>query len=212
MIDPQAKDEVNVLWVGILVEGGLLVIGLLLGWVGLYDHCQPIESTEGTTWLVAIRWGTIALLPMLCYLILFHFWTPGFYRPMQQTIDTKLRPMFANASYLEMAVLSLFAGFGEELFFRWCLQGGITSLSEPWLGSSGAIALGISVASIVFGLCHWVNSTYAVTTLLIGAYLGGVMVWSGTWLAPAICHALFDFIALIYIARSRPKTSFEFDQ
>ena len=114
--------------------------------------------------------------------------------------------MFSNSSYLELLVLSVFAGFGEELFFRWCLQGGISSQLEPMLGKSVSIGAGIAIASLMFGICHWVNTVYLVTAFLIGTYLGLTMVWTGTWLVPAISHASFDFIALLYIVNSRPKS------
>ena len=208
-MEAQPDKAVNIVGLGLLVEGGLFLLGLLVGWLGFYDHQQPISSIRWPTWSFAIRWGLILLIPMLAYLILFHFWKPGFYQPMQRVLDTQLRPMFSNSNYLELLILSLFAGFGEELFFRWCLQGGITSLLVPTFGTSVAMGAGIAVASLVFGACHWVNKTYAITTTFVGAYLGVTMVWTGTWLVPAISHAAFDFIALIYIVNSKPESTMD---
>ena len=201
--------RLNLLMLGILVEGGLVLFALALACVGLSDRSQPlVELTQGWDfWKKPLLIGTAATIPMLGYLLLFHFWTPSFMRPMQKFVDLKLKPMFKGASLLEMLALSLMAGFGEELFFRWCLQGGITHLLTPPLGAQGAIAVGIVAASIVFGLCHWVNRTYGVTTILVGAYLGMLMVWTGSWVVPAIAHALFDFVAMIYIARWPAKNN-----
>ena len=192
----------NLLILGIVVEGGLVILALVLAWFGLWDQSQPLkEMRSWAAWKSPILLGLAATVPMLGYLILFHFWTPKFLQPMQQFVDLKLKPMFRGASLLEMLTLSLMAGFGEELFFRWCLQGGITHLLTPTMGTAGAISTGIIAASLVFGACHWVNSAYGVTTILVGTYLGLLMVWSGSWLVPAIAHALFDFVAMIYIAR-----------
>jgi membrane protease YdiL (CAAX protease family) len=209
MVESESNKGVNIVWIGVLVEIGLCLLGLLLGWLGFYDHQQPINSIQWLTWSDAIPWGLIALLPMLGYLILFHFWTPEFYRPMQRVMDSQLRPMFSNYSYLELLILSIFAGFGEELFFRWCLQGGVTSLLEPTVGTTISIGAGIAIASLIFGVCHWVNKTYAITTTIVGAYLGATMVLAGTWLVPAIAHSAFDFVALIYIVNSRPKVTMD---
>ena len=126
---------------------------------------------------------------------------------MQQFVDAKLKPIFRNSSLLELLALSLMAGFGEELFFRWCLQGGMTSVLENQIGGTPSIVVGVVVASIVFGGCHWVNASYGITTMLVGAYLGLTMVWTSSWLVPAIAHALFDFVALIYIAKSPDRLS-----
>ena len=68
---------------------------------------------------------------------------------------------------------------------------------------SGSIVVGIVIASMVFGLCHWVNVSYGVTTTVIGVYLGWLMCWSGTWLAPAVSHTLFDLVAFLYIKHSK---------
>ncbi len=204
--ESQSRSGLSLIWVGLLVEGGVMALGLLLGWLGFYDRQQPLGPVPWQTWTYAVRWGLILVLPMLMYLVLFHFWTPGFFRPMRRVIDLQLRPMFCDSSYLELLVLSIMAGIGEELFFRWCLQGGITSVLEPTLGSTVSIAAGITIASLAFGVCHWVNKTYAITSAIVGAYLGVTMVWTGTWLVPAISHATFDLIALIYIVVSRPKS------
>jgi membrane protease YdiL (CAAX protease family) len=206
-MDGDSKAGVNLLWVGLLVEGGLLFAAVVLGRLGLYDHLQPLNLMDASDWKSGAFWGVIATVPLLIYLIIFHYWTPGFLKPMRQIVDTKMKPMFADSTTIELLVLALMAGFGEELFFRWCLQGGVTSLIAPLAGDVAAIAIGIAIASLIFGVCHWVNAAYGMTTLIVGVYLGATMVWSTNWLVPAIAHALFDFIALIYIVRAPARFS-----
>ena len=205
MIESEMPEPADPMRMGLVVEGGLLLVALFLGWMGLFDHQQPISSIGSwSLWQYSIGWGLIATIPLLVYLIVFHFWTPKFYRPVREIIDEKLRPMFRSSSYLDLLLLSLMAGFGEELFFRWCLQGGITSIAEANGGTPMAAWIGVGIASIIFGACHWVNRTYAITTAIVGVYFGMTMIWTGTWLVPAISHGMFDFIALIYIVRSVP--------
>lgn len=200
----------NLLLMGLIVEGGLTILALVFAWFGFFANEQPLAQIPTyplSQWTRLIGWGVAATIPMLIYLVLFHFWTPKFYRPMQQFVDVKLKPIFKNSSILEMLLLSLMAGFCEEIFFRWCLQGGITSVLLSKVGIVAATFIGVGIASLLFGGCHWVNASYGITTLIVGAYLGWIMVWSGSWLVPAIAHALFDFVAMIYIARSPPRPS-----
>ncbi len=123
---------------------------------------------------------------------------------MQEFVVEHLTPMFRGSSIFEMLLLSVMAGFCEELLFRWCLQGGIASLLEDRAGQLVSQAIGLLVASILFGLCHWVNTSYGMTTIFVGAFLGWTMIASETFLVPAVAHAIFDFVALIYISRLSP--------
>jgi hypothetical protein len=60
------------------------------------------------------------------------------------------------------------------------------------------------VASIVFGCCHWLNSTYAVLGTLVGIYLGGLLILTDHLLVPIVAHAVYDFVAIVYMVR-RPR-------
>lgn len=198
--------NINLLRMGLVVEGGLFGLALLLGWLGFFDHRQPLDQLDWGGWKQALLLGTLATLPMLVYLWVFVSWTPTCLQPMKQFVDANLKPMFREASVVELLVLSLMAGFGEELFFRWCLQGGITAFLESQIGVSGAMISGVVIASVVFGGCHWVNASYGVTTIFVGSYLGVLMIATENWLVPAIAHALFDFVALLQITQSRPQS------
>jgi membrane protease YdiL (CAAX protease family) len=142
-----------------------------------------------------LTWGLIGTLPMLGYLAVFHFWPVGILKPMREFVDSQLRPLFSGLSIFQMIIISVSAGCCEEILFRWSLQGGITS----WIGGLPGLIVGGVVASVIFGVCHWVNFSYAFCTFLIGIFLGVLMICSGTWLAPAITHTLFDFVALLYL-------------
>ena len=199
---PAPNDDsanVNLLWVGLLVEGALVGLALLIAQLNFYDHTQPVEQWVSLEWTRVAVAGLIATLPPLAYLVLFHFWRPRFYAPLREFVQQYLKPIFAESGWIELLVLSISAGLGEELFFRWALQGGFFSTLEPIVGYSVAILISIAIASLLFGICHWVNVTYFVFALLAGIYFGVVMVVTETWITAAIAHALFDLVALLYI-------------
>lgn len=197
--------DFNVFKTAVLVEGGMAVLALLIGYFGFYDHTQPLGSFGIETWQTGIIWGVWGTVPLLVYLAVFHFKPPRFLQPMKDFVEKEMKPLFKRSSLLELLVVSLLAGFCEEIFFRWCIQGGIASaIGTPW----GSV-IALVVVSILFGCCHWVNASYGITTTFVGLYLGVLMIWTGSFLAPAIAHALFDFIALIYVQKlpSKPERS-----
>ena len=67
-------------------------------------------------------------------------------------------------------------------------------------GAMGVVPA-LLVTSVLFGLVHFVTSTYAVMAGIIGVYLGVISIWSGNLLVPMVVHALYDFVALMYLAR-----------
>lgn len=100
----------------------------------------------------------------------------------------------------KLFLIAAAAGICEELLFRWCIQGGI---AEWFANPKTGIAVSLLVASMLFGVCHWVNETYAVFAFLMGIYLGLMMVFANSFVAPAICHGIYDFVALVYLAYFR---------
>jgi membrane protease YdiL (CAAX protease family) len=61
--------------------------------------------------------------------------------------------------------------------------------------------MALGVASVVFGVCHWLNTTYAILAMLAGAYFGWLLIRTGSIWSPIVAHATYDFIALIYLIR-----------
>ena len=68
------------------------------------------------------------------------------------------------------------------------------------------MAAALVLASVLFGACHFVNWAYAVTATLLGLYLGVLWLFTGNVLAPAVTHAVYDFVAVVYFLRiCRPR-------
>ena len=173
----------------ILFEGSLAVVAVLLGWLLGYDPLVHVRWT----WRDA-GWGAAATLPPL--LLMFWCsrtaWSPC--HALTRLVRQLILPWFARATWLDLALVSIAAGVGEELLFRGFLQAAIADWPNPWIG--------LAVASLLFGMAHFITPTYAVLATLLGAYLGGLWLACDNLLAPIVTHALYDFLALLYLLRS----------
>jgi membrane protease YdiL (CAAX protease family) len=61
--------------------------------------------------------------------------------------------------------------------------------------------LALAAASVSFGLVHFASRAYATVAGIIGLYLGALFLWQESLLAPIVTHTLYDFVALLYVAR-----------
>src|SRR6185503_9457210 len=114
---------------------------------------------------------------------------------LRQLTSEVIARMFGGASPAQLAAVALAAGCGEELLFRGLVQSGIAQLFSDPIGP----AVALLVASILFGVCHWLNATYAILAMLAGAYFGVLLMLTGNILAPITAHAAYDFLALVYL-------------
>jgi hypothetical protein len=173
---------------GCLLEGALLIAAF------------GLARLAGVPFLATFRWnvmdallGVAASLPLLALFLwlMRTSWPPvsGAARFLEEVV----RPVIGGWSLWQMAVISMLAGVCEEILFRGVLQGGLTL---HW-GAGAALI----VASLVFGLAHYVNPAYAVIAAAIGAAFGGLWLWKGNLLLPMVAHATYDFVALVYLAR-----------
>jgi membrane protease YdiL (CAAX protease family) len=180
-------------WRGFLlavgVEGALALVAWGLGYLfdlPLWDQIR----WDGP----AIAWGIAASLPMLVAFLACVRWPVGPLRSIQQVSEEVIRPLFVSCSIWQLALLSVVAGIGEETLFRGILQG---LLSRPW----GPIP-GLLLSSLLFGLLHPLTPTYLVLAALVGVYLGCWWLATDNLLVVIIAHALYDFVALIYLVTS----------
>ena len=141
--------------------------------------------------------GAVATLPLLAGLFVMERlpWAPLV--RLQQLVETQLVPLFAHMSLWQLLLIALAAGLGEELLFRGWLQASLTD----WIGPPLGVGLALAVTSVAFGACHWLTPAYGVLALLISVYLGLLFLLTDSILAPIVCHALYDFIALVYLVR-----------
>ncbi len=170
------------------MEAALAGVAVAGGWL----FHQPVLADFHWS-LPAAALGAVAAIPplLLFYGLLRSTWRP--LMEIRQWFRVVLRPLVCRWSVAQLAVVSILAGIGEELLFRGLVQGGLTRLLGP--------VLAVSIASLLFGLVHWVNAAYAVLAGLIGVYLGVEWLLSGNLLAPILTHGIYDFLALLYYLR-----------
>lgn len=187
----------NFVSVAVLFEGGLAVLAVAIGWLLGYDPLVHVHWT----WAAA-GCGIAGTLPPLLLLLWSSRTTWGPLERLTRLVRWLIRPYFAHATWLDFALISIAAGIGEELLFRGFLQAMLGSWFNPWVG--------LVLASVVFGLAHYLSHTYACLATLLGVYLGGLWLACDNLLAPMITHALYDFVALVYLLRIDRETSTSF--
>ena len=174
----------KLLIVAFLSEGLALLIALLLGLLLDVDLFPLTDNALHDVWI-----GTVAaLFPLLMFILSLTRIAEkiSLFKSLKRTMITQVRPLFANARFIDLVLISLIAGFAEEMLFRGILQ----------------VKFGIIVASIIFGLAHSVTPAYVLIATVMGFYIGYVFKGSGNILVPIQLHFIYDLLALIYLRYS----------
>jgi membrane protease YdiL (CAAX protease family) len=190
----------NIGTIAILFEGGVVVLALAICWY--CGEWPPLASKSWSGNAVLLVWGLVATLPLVAGLVVLDRYPVGPLAELKRFVETNLAPLFAGVTLPQMALISLAAGLGEELLFRGLLQ---TAVAE-WAGPPLDDWIGLIVATIVFGACHWVTTTYFLLAALMGLYFGLLFIVTGDLLIPIVAHGLYDFVALIYLIKRKPET------
>jgi len=164
-----------------LFEGGALFISVLLAnYLGikllLLSH-NPVQD------IVTGIAGTILPFAFFLFSVSAKADRIPMLGPLKKIVISEVRSIFRTICLSDLLLISLLAGLGEEFLFRGVIQ----------------IKFGIVIASISFGLMHFVSPAYAIVTTIMGFYLGLVFQKTGGLLAPVIIHFLYDLAALIYL-------------
>jgi membrane protease YdiL (CAAX protease family) len=195
---PSAKQRARrLLLLTLLFEGGLGAVALLLGWIVGHSPLTGLAAERFGAWEqgAAILWGALAALPLVAGLLLAERAPGAGWTRLRDLVTHRLVPLFRQMSVVQFALISLAAGWGEELLFRGLLQAGLAErLQFP-----GGDWLALLTASVLFGLCHWLTHTYALLATLVGLYLGILLMATDQILVPITAHALYDFLALVYL-------------
>ncbi|QDU31098.1 CAAX amino terminal protease self- immunity [Anatilimnocola aggregata] len=179
-------------------EGALAVLALGLGWLLGFSpwYGVPPEGYDLVRASRDILWGLFATAPPVLVLLV-EDRIPG--QPLQAVKDQVtdlLGRVLAGATAGELLLIACLAGIGEELLFRGFLQAGLVHL----LPGSWAVLGSLVIASVAFGLCHFLSRTYFVLATIAGLYFGMLMLVSGSIVPAIIAHAFYDFVALVYLA------------
>jgi len=189
----QTGRTANIVLMAIVFEGGIGVLGMLLG------HWNGVPARSLFEWTAAgLGLGIAATLPPLALLGLSMRFPRGPLVELRRLVTRIVFELFEGCRLWQLAVVSLAAGFGEEMLFRGFLQ---TVAVEQFGLPAGLIA-----ASLLFGLAHPLSRTYVVVAAVIGAYLGLTFWATQNLLVPSVAHALYDFVALaLILSGKRPE-------
>lgn len=169
-------------------EAGLLLLAWALArWLDI----SPLHHFRLS--VAGFAYGILATFPLLLGLAWMLGSTHSAARRLVSLVVEQMGPLLAPRTMLELGLLALVAGFSEEVLFRGVIQVGLTQrLSEGW---------SLLGASALFGLVHFASRTYALLAGVMGLYLGGLFLMQGNLVAPMVTHAIYDFVALVYVAR-----------
>jgi membrane protease YdiL (CAAX protease family) len=165
----------------LLTEGGALAIAIsVAGWLDI--ELFPLTKEPLRDLLI----GTAAAVPPFFLFLFLVSKTAGkvtFFSPLRKKVLIEIRAIFSNCTLIDLLIISLLAGIGEEFLFRGIIQA----------------KLGIVAASIIFGLFHAVSPAYVIAATVMGFYIGAAYQMSGGLLVPVQIHFAYDFAALIYL-------------
>jgi CAAX protease family protein len=184
----QASNGRRMVWFGVAFEGSLAVVALALGWLLgqwplLKIHWVPKD----------LLWGIAGCVPLFLLFLVCVRWPVGPLVRIKQISQELIGEWFAQSTLMQLALISLLAGIGEEALFRGVIQDAFIEWTSP--------IAGVALASILFGLMHPITPTYIVLAAIMGAFLGWIFMTTENLLPAIITHGLYDFLALTYLTR-----------
>ena len=174
----------TILLVGIVIELVLAVVFFVLAPIRGYSWSLFPNKSE-------LLLGVVAVVPLCLFnfLVLHKFVGQfGYLKQIEEFVDQVIKPLADRLNVFEALALSIAAGVGEELFFRGVLQ----------------TETGLLISSLAFSLMHFGTAaihylSLVVIYFLIGLFLGLLFLYSSSIWPPIICHATYDFVALLYL-------------
>ncbi|MBM3835032.1 MAG: CPBP family intramembrane metalloprotease [Verrucomicrobia bacterium] len=175
--------------VGCAFELSLGVLAVLLAW--LFN--RPLFGDVRWSWkdLLAGLGSAAALFGLLLWTLNSHSSYDG---RLRSVLERVIRPFFGGWSIFQLGVISIVAGICEELLFRGLIQG---ILHDTLRAAVPALV----IASLIFGLAHFLSLEYFTITTLIGIYLSVIWAATDNLFTPIVAHAAYDFAALVYFLR-----------
>ena len=173
--------RLKILSLAFVSEGVVYIIALL---AAQYWKISLTPLTENIFQDILI--GTIGALPPFAF-FLFTISDAAdrvsFLRPLRKIVMVDIKAVFLNSRVSDLIMISFAAGFAEELLFRGVLQA----------------RFGIVIASIIFGLVHFISPLYVIITALMGLYIGAFFYFTESLLVPIQMHFIYDLGALVYL-------------
>jgi uncharacterized protein len=172
-----------------------LTFELMLGLAGLLLAKWCLDTPLWMRWewnAKAWLWGAIGTIPPVIMLTLITALPFQSLREFRQLIDQHVVPLFRNLTWWQLGLISFSAGWGEELLFRGFLQ----PLLAQW-----NLPTALILTSLLFAALHALSKLYFALAFLISMYLGWVLHVTENIAIPIMIHAIYDFIALLWILK-----------
>jgi membrane protease YdiL (CAAX protease family) len=201
----QSPDELFL--TAVLFESALAVIAILLGWAlgpSARDLIPELQADQVWPIFSGLGLGLVAAVPIVVVIELIRHipWEP--IRELERLTEQGMVKSLLELTPLELIVISICAGIGEELLFRgwmmyWLADG--LSLFAPEVPSQHLLIVALLVSSLVFGFFHPITRLYVVLAALMGVYFGLLVIWTGNLLVPITAHAAYDAAQLLLTKR-----------
>jgi uncharacterized protein len=138
----------------------------------------------------------------------------AWFSEIEALLDQALVPSLRRCRIWQLLMLAILAGVGEELLFRWAIQGWLEYFGRwaivdvnysqntsrdflNWL----AYGFAATVTAILFGLCHAVTRAYWALAAGMGLIFSLVVVAGGGLVAAIVAHGLYDFLAFMWLCQ-----------
>src|SRR5438874_372377 len=108
----EALSRRHVLWLAVVTEGGLALLAWLLDWLLDTEVFARLSFQLEALWR-----GALLCVPMLLLFYACLRWPLGPLRALRQFAHEVIRPLFQPCTVVDLAIVSLLAGTGEELLF-----------------------------------------------------------------------------------------------
>lgn len=174
--------------VAVIFQG--LIIPLALG-LALVLGVAPWADLHWS--MTALVVAAAATAPLVLGLGLSAHVAAGWFRELDALVRPTLVALFRDRRQGPIVLVSLLAGFGEELLFRGVLQ--------VWLTDLIGVVLAVLLVAVAFGLVHYLSRMYFLFATGLGLYLGLLYEVTGNLLVVCLVHALYDWIAINYLLR-----------
>ncbi len=174
---------------GSLFSIAFIFIAFGLGWVLGVSPIQHLDWNWPDLFI-----GLAAALPMFLFFLISVRLPFQSFQKIKEFLIKELGPRIEHGSILELFILSIFIGLGEEMVFRGVLQ--------SWASQYGIVAA-ILFTNLLFGIVHSVTRLYVVIATLMGVYLSLLLIFFSpqNLLIPITTHAIYDFFCFVYILR-----------
>lgn len=164
-----------------IAEGGILILGLFLAW--FFDIKLFYQINHLFRDILLGTLGTLFPFAMFVFLLSEKAKKIPLVGTLNNVIVNNIKTIFLNTNLWDICLISVIAGFAEEILFRGVIQA----------------KLGIVIASIIFGLLHFITYAYCIIAIIMGFYLGFIFHYYDNLLIPIQIHFLYDFAALVYL-------------